>query len=226
MTNHTETWSAVDAACDELLGSTPRSVSHAAARCIELGLPAISVSPMQGRFLMLMARLSNAKRILEIGTLGGYSTAWLAEGLAPGGLVTTIELNETWATNAEQTFREGGIADRVEVRRGAALSVMAGLTPQPDKFDLVFIDADKENSANYVDLALQMTRVGGLIIVDNVIREGAIVDANHPDERVQGSRRAIARMGEKPLVAASVLQTVGMKGYDGFAIALVGTPRG
>jgi len=215
-------WTDVDAACEAMMPAPPESVTKAAARCEELGLPAISVSPLMGRWLMGLARLVKAQRVVEVGTLGGYSTAWLAEGLAPGGKIISIEIDPVRAAEAERTFRDAGLADRIEVRCGAGQAELQRLLGQwPAQADLVFIDADKENSGTYVELALKLTRAGGVIVVDNVIRDGAITDPDHADSRVQGSRDAIARLAAGGGVM-TVLQTVGRKGYDGFAMAVMG----
>jgi predicted O-methyltransferase YrrM len=223
MLEYSDKWTAVDVLCESLLAPVPRSVSTAEARCVALGLPPISVTPAMGRLLMILARLAGARRVLEIGTLGGYSTAWLAEALMPGGCVLTIEIDPVRAEAARETFRQAGISDRVEVRCGTGEAELCRLIEaKAEPFDLVFVDADKESSAAYFDLALGLTRVGGLIVIDNVIREGNILDAAHADPRARGSRAAIERVGASRGTFASVLQTVGSKGHDGFAIALVG----
>ncbi|QOJ01324.1 MAG: O-methyltransferase [Phycisphaeraceae bacterium] len=220
-----ELWRAVDDVCERMAGALPRGVEVAARRCAELGLPEINVTPSMGRLLEILARLTGAARVLEIGTLGGYSTAWLAEGLAPGGRVVTVEVDPARAASAEETFRLGGIGGRVSVRCGRGLEVIGALESEgAGPFDLVFIDADKENSGAYFQRALGLTRPGGVIIVDNVVRGGAIADTAGHDPRVRGSLDAIERMGASAGVLASVLQTVGSKGYDGFAIAWVGGP--
>lgn len=225
MGTSSELWTRVDGLCDGWLAPPPRSVAVAAERCTALGLPAISVTPALGRLLEMLARLTRARNVLEIGTLGGYSTAWLAEGVEAGGRVVTIEIDPERATAAEETFRLGGLAERVCVRRGAGLEVLAALEAErTEPFDLVFIDADKANSAAYFDRSLTMTRPGGLIVVDNVVRDGAIADASSTDPSTCGSREVIVRMGATRGVVTTVLQTVGSKGYDGVAIAFVNDP--
>ena len=182
------------------------------------GLPAISVSPAHGKLLWLLARMLGAKRILEIGTLGGYSAIWLARGLAPGGRLVTLEALEKHAAVARKNLARAGLAEVVDVRVGPAL----GTLPRLDgPFDLAFIDADKQNNAEYFRWALKLSRPGSLIVVDNVVRGGAVIDARSRDAAVQGVRRLYGLIAAEPRVAATAIQTVGVKGYDGFAIALV-----
>jgi len=182
------------------------------------GLPAISVSPAHGKLLWLLARMLGAKRILEIGTLGGYSAIWLARGLAPGGRLVTLEALEKHAAVARKNLARAGLAEVVDVRVGPAL----GTLPRLDgPFDLAFIDADKQNNAEYFRWALKLSRPGSLIVVDNVVRDGAVIDARSRDAAVQGVRRLYGLIAAEPRVAATAIQTVGVKGYDGFAIALV-----
>ena len=182
------------------------------------GLPPISVSPAHGKLLWLLARTLGAKRILEIGTLGGYSTLWLARGLAPGGRLITLEALEKHAAVARANLERARLADRVEIRVGKALDTLPQLA---GPFDLTFIDADKQNNAEYFRWALKLSRPGSLIIVDNVVRDGAVIDAASRDAAVQGVRRLYELIAAEPRVAATAVQTVGVKGYDGFAIALV-----
>lgn len=189
------------------------------------GLPDIAVSQNQGRFLQVQAKIANAKHILELGTLGGYSTLWLVNA-TPETKVTTIEYSPEHAKVARATFEEAGVADRIEVLQGAGVDVLpkvyeefqAGKRAQ---LDLTFIDADKQSNWTYFDYAVKMSRPGAIIIVDNVIRRGGIVDpALFSDERIAGSREVIEKAGADPRVAASVLQTVGDKSYDGMVIAV------
>jgi predicted O-methyltransferase YrrM len=182
------------------------------------GLPKIAVSAQQGKFLSLLAAAVQARRILEIGTLGGFSTIWLARGAGPDGRVTTLEYEPKHAEVARANIDRAGVGDRVEVIVGAALETLPSVTGGP--FDLVFIDADKENNAGYLEWAVKLTRPGSVIVVDNVIREGAILSAD-PDAVIQGTRRALEILGEHPRLDAAVLQTVGSKRWDGFAVALV-----
>jgi predicted O-methyltransferase YrrM len=182
------------------------------------GLPKIAVSAQQGKFLSLLASAVGARRILEIGTLGGFSTIWLARGAGPDGRVTTLEYEPKHAEVARANVDRAGVGDRVEVIVGAALETLPTVTGAP--FDLVFIDADKENNPGYLEWAVKLTRPGSVIVVDNVIREGTILSSD-PDAVVQGTRRALEILGEHPQLDTAVLQTVGAKHWDGFAFALV-----
>ncbi|HYR36735.1 MAG TPA: O-methyltransferase [Burkholderiales bacterium] len=182
------------------------------------GLPPISVSPAHGKLLWTFARLLNARRILEVGTLGGYSTIWLARGLAPGGKLITLEALEKHAKVARANIERAGLSAVVEIRVGQALETLPGIA---GPFDLTFIDADKQNNAEYFSWALKLSRPGSLIVVDNVVREGAVIDARSRDASVQGVRRLNDLMAKERRVSATAIQTVGVKGYDGFAVALV-----
>ncbi len=183
------------------------------------GLPRIAVSPQQGKFLSLLAGAVGASRILEIGTLGGYSTIWLARGAGPGGRVVTLEYEPKHAEVARANLERAGVADRVEVMVGAALDTLPTLTGEP--FDLVFIDADKENNVAYLQWAVKLARPGAVIVVDNVIREGKILDPAAADGMAEASRQALQLMSEHPRLDTAVIQTVGAKHWDGFALALV-----
>jgi predicted O-methyltransferase YrrM len=182
------------------------------------GLPKIAVSAQQGKFLSLLATAVGARRILEIGTLGGFSTIWLARGAGPDGRVTTLEYEPKHAEVARANIDRAGVGDRVEVLVGAALDTLPSVTGGP--FDLVFIDADKENNPGYLEWAVKLTHSGSVIVVDNVIREGAILSPDQ-DAVVRGTRRVLELMGEHPGLDTAVLQTVGAKHWDGFALALV-----
>jgi predicted O-methyltransferase YrrM len=182
------------------------------------GLPRIAVSAQQGKFLSLLAGAIKARRILEIGTLGGFSTIWLARGAGPEGRVLTLEYEPKHAEVARANLDRAGVGDQVEVIVGPALETLPTVTGGP--FDLVFIDADKENNVGYVEWAVKLTRPGSVIVVDNVIREGAILSSD-PDEKVRATRRTLEVMGEHPQLDTAVLQTVGAKHWDGFALALV-----
>jgi predicted O-methyltransferase YrrM len=182
------------------------------------GLPKIAVSAQQGKFLSLLATAVGARRILEIGTLGGFSTIWLARGAGPDGRVTTLEYEPKHAEVARANIDRAGVGDRVEVLVGAALDTLPSVTGGP--FDLVFIDADKENNPDYLEWAVKLTHPGSVIVVDNVIREGAILSPDQ-DAVLRGTRRVLELMGEHPRLDTAVLQTVGAKHWDGFAIALV-----
>jgi predicted O-methyltransferase YrrM len=182
------------------------------------GLPKIAVSAQQGKFLSLLATAVGARRILEIGTLGGFSTIWLARGAGPDGRVTTLEYEPKHAEVARANIDRAGVGDRVEVIVGAALDTLPSVTGGP--FDLVFIDADKENNPGYLEWAVKLTRPGSVIVVDNVIREGAILSPDQ-DAVLRGTRRVLELMGGHSGLDTAVLQTVGAKHWDGFAIALV-----
>ncbi len=182
------------------------------------GLPKIAVSAQQGKFLSLLATAVHARRILEIGTLGGFSTIWLARGAGPAGRVTTLEYEPKHAEVARANLERAGVGDRVEVLVGAALDTLPSVAGGP--FDLVFIDADKENNPGYLEWAVKLTHPGSVILVDNVIREGAILSPDQ-DAVLRGTRKVLELMGEHPQLDTAVLQTVGAKHWDGFAIALV-----
>jgi len=182
------------------------------------GLPRIAVSAQQGKFLSLLAGAIKARSVLEIGTLGGFSTIWLARGVGPDGRVLTLEYEPKHAEVARANIDRAGVGDRVEVLVGPALETLPTVAEGP--FDLVFIDADKQNNAGYLEWALRLTHPGSVIVVDNVIREGAILSSD-PDDVVRGTRRALELMGERPELDTAVLQTVGAKHWDGFALALV-----
>ena len=189
------------------------------------GMPAIHVSPLQGKFLMIMAQLIGAKRVLELGTLAGYSTIWLARGVGEDGHVTTLEANADQAKLAEQHFALAGVADRVTCIQGLALRTLPGLEGQP-LFDMVFIDADKPNYIAYLDWALKLTRPGGLIIADNVVRRGHVLDpSKSPSEEERSAAQAVrdfnARIAAEPRLTTIALQQVGAKSHDGFAMARV-----
>jgi len=214
-----DTWSAVDRfVVDTLSDSDP--VLDAAQRAADTaGLPAISVSAAQGKFLHLLARICGARRILEIGTLAGYSTIWLGRALPPGGQLITLEYDPRHADVARANIARAGLADRVEVRVGRAIEALPGLVVD-EPFDLIFIDADKPSTSDYFRWALKLSRPGTVIIVDNVVRDGRLVDANG-DGDVQGMRRFLEAAANEARVEGTVLQTVGVKGYDGFALLLV-----
>jgi len=186
------------------------------------GLPAIEVAPNAGKLLHLLAKLVGARQILEIGTLGGYSTIWLARALPEDGRVITLEIAPKHAEIAQANFEAAGVADRVEIRLGPALDTLAQLEAESaGPFDLFFIDADKANNANYLHWALRLARPGSLILVDNVVRDGSVLDGESKDPNIQGSRQLFDALAAEPRLTATALQMVGSKGYDGLAIALV-----
>ncbi len=208
----------VDAFLDSAVVGDDPVLSAALEASNAAGLPQIAVSTQQGKFLSLLASAIKARAILEIGTLGGFSTIWLARGAGPHGRVVTLEYEPKHAEVARANIERAGLGDRVEVRVGPALETLPTVTGGP--FDLVFIDADKENNASYLEWALRLTHPGSVIVVDNVIREGAIL-SSAPDDVVRGTQRALEFMSEHPELDAAVLQTVGAKHWDGFALALV-----
>jgi predicted O-methyltransferase YrrM len=219
-------WSAVDdylcaqlAPADEVLESALRASAAA-------GLPPISVSPPQGKMLNLLARAQGARRILEIGTLGGYSTIWLARALPPDGHLITLEADTRHAEVARENLALAGLADLTEVRVGRAQEtlphlVAAGAGP----FDLVFIDADKAGYPDYLRWSLELARPGTVIVADNVVRDGAVADPANDDPQVRGVRQFIELLAAEPRVSATAIQTVGSKGYDGFVLAVVVAAR-
>lgn len=216
------TWDAVDQYLVGTLSPADPILEAALANSAAAGLPPIQVAPNQGKLLMLAAKAIRAERILEIGTLGGYSTIWLARALPAGGRVVTLEFEPKHAEVAKANLARAGFAEMVDVRVGRAIDLLPGVLAQGlGPFDLVFIDADKQSSPEYFAWALRLTRVGGLIVLDNVVREGEVTDGQSTDPRVLGIRKALEVMGSEPRVMASAIQTVGGKGYDGFAIALV-----
>ncbi len=182
------------------------------------GLPDIAVSPTQGKLLNLMARMIGARRILEVGTLGGYSAVWLARALPDGGELVTLEYNPKHAEVARANIAAAGLADRVTVITGAALDTLPALK---GPFDFSFIDADKQSNPDYFRWALKLSRKGSVIVVDNVVREGRVIDGNSDDPNIQGIRRLHEMMAAEKRVDATAVQTVGVKGYDGLAVALV-----
>jgi len=200
---------------DETLVATRR-------RAEEAGLPDIAVAPNQGKLLHLLATFTGARRVLEIGTLGGYSTLWLARALPADGRLVTLELEQHHADVARASLDAAGVGAQVEVLVGPAADSLLALADRGDEpFDLVFVDADKQRLALYLERTLPLVRPGALVVVDNVVRGGAVVDADHPDDRVQGVRRMVDLLADHPRFDATVLQTVGAKGYDGFALLRV-----
>jgi len=218
-------WQSVDHYITEHLVGDDPALDEALARSDAAGLPAISVSVAQGKLLHLLARVHGARRVLEIGTLGGYSAIWLGRAVGPGGTVVTIEVDPAHAAVARANLDRAGLGSVVEVRLGSALEVLPAIaTVDPEPFDLVFIDADKPSNPDYFTWALRLTRPGSLVVIDNVVRDGAIVDESNSDPGVRGTRELFEMMAAEPRVSATAIQTVGTKGYDGFAVALVLEP--
>lgn len=225
----TELWTAVDQYLTDVVVKPDAALDEALARSAAAGMPAINVTPVLGKLLHLLARAQGARSILEIGTLGGYSTIWLARALPPGGRLITLEYEAKHAEVARRNIAAAGLAEIVEVLVGRAIETLprllaAGRGP----FDLVFIDADKPSTPDYFAWALRLTRPGSVIIVDNVIRNGGIVDSaaardSSAEERanIEGIRRFLEMTAAEPRVSVTAIQTVGGKGYDGFALALV-----
>jgi predicted O-methyltransferase YrrM len=220
-----ERWTAVDRYLGDLLASDDPVLEAALAASAAAGLPAINVSPVQGKLLHLLARAIGARNVLEIGTLGGYSTIWLARALPEGGRLISLEADARHAEVARANIARAGLQAVVEVRLGMALDTLPELAAEGrEPFDFVFIDADKPNNAAYFDWALKLSRPGSIIVVDNVVRDGDVIDADSDSSTVQGVRRLLERIAAEPRVSATAIQTVGAKGYDGFAIALVTSP--
>jgi predicted O-methyltransferase YrrM len=216
-----KTWSAVDAYFEGELNAADPALDAAVQASDVAGLPSIQVSAAQGKLLQLLALAQGAKRILEVGTLGGYSALWLARALPAEGRLVTLELDPHHAEVARRNFVHAGVAERIELHVGPALNTLARLRAQRiAPFDLVFIDADKPNNLSYVQAALELSRVGTLIMVDNVVREGEVV-LRERDAAAEGVRRMAAWIGGEPRLSATVIQTVGDKGYDGFLLARV-----
>jgi predicted O-methyltransferase YrrM len=215
-------WSAVDAyIIDRLLPADP-ALDAALSNNEAAGLPRYDVSPTQGKFLHLLARMIGARRILEIGTLGGYSTIWLARALPEGGRIVTLEFDPHHADVAKANIERAGCSHLVDLRIGAALDSLPKVERDAiGPFDLVFIDADKPNNPGYLEWALKLSRPGAVIVCDNVVRDGAVVDAKSSDKSVRGIRAFFDMLSAEPRVSATALQTVGSKGWDGFTIALV-----
>jgi predicted O-methyltransferase YrrM len=217
-----EQWSAVDRYITELLVPADPALDGALAASDAAGLPSIHVSPNQGKLLHVLALAVGARNVLEIGALGGYSTIWLARALPPGGRLITLEAVEKHADVARANLARARLAGVTEVRVGWALDSLPRLAAErAGPFDLIFIDADKPGYPDYLEWALRLSRRGTLIIADNVVRKGAVIEAASPDPNVQGVRRFMERLAAEPLLTATAVQTVGSKGYDGFAVALV-----
>jgi predicted O-methyltransferase YrrM len=213
-------WAAVDRYIDDVLVAPDEALSAALAASARAGLPPIAVSPSQGKLLHLMARAQSARRILEIGTLGGYSTIWLARALPEDGKLITLEADSKHAEIAGANIARAGLDRRVDLKLGEALKTLPLLAAEAP-FDFTFIDADKPNNANYFSWALKLSRRGSLIVVDNVVRDGEIVKASSRDPGVRGVRRLFDFIAAEPRVSATAIQTVGSKGYDGLVVALV-----
>ncbi|MGW1430331.1 O-methyltransferase [Streptomyces sp. NPDC002431] len=215
-------WAEVDGYFNGLLVGPDEVLDAAVAASAAAGLPAIQVAANQGKLLNLLTRLQGARRVLEIGTLGGYSTIWLARALPEGGKVVTLEADPAYAEVARANVGRAGLGQVVEVRVGRALDTLPELAAEePEPFDVVFIDADKPSNPEYLAWSLKLTRPGSLIIADNVVRDGEVADATSDDPKVRGVRRFTELVAAEPRLSATALQTVGEKGYDGLMMALV-----
>jgi predicted O-methyltransferase YrrM len=219
-------WAAVDRYFSEQLSLSDPVLDAAMAANKAAELPAIDVAPNQGKLLQLLAQLVGARRILEIGTLGGYSTIWLARALPAGGRLITLEFKTKHAEIARTNIERAGLTQTVEIRVGAALDTLPKLQNESSEpFDLIFIDADKPNNSEYLRWALELSRPGTLIIIDNVVRDGAVIDSASTDKDVQGARQLFELLADEPRISSTAIQTVGTKGYDGFAFAIVTSDR-
>lgn len=215
-------WKQVDDYFAGLLAPQDEALEAALAANAKAGLPAIDVAPVQGKFLELLVRISGAKRILEIGTLGGYSTICLARGAGEDGHVVTLEYNNSHAEVARTNIDNAGLRDRVTIKNGRAADTLHEVANEAGApFDFIFIDADKRSNPDYLQWALRLTRPGSVIVVDNVVREGRVLDADGKDEDIEGIRRFAEMLAAEPRLSSTALQTVGSKGHDGFSLSLV-----
>ena len=221
-----ELWTAVDRYLVESLIPRDPLLDEALKANTAAGLPTIDVAPNQGKLLHLLARIQGARRILEIGTLGGYSTIWLARALPPDGNLITLEVEAKHAEVAKANIERAGVSTITELRLGPALESLSRLHAEGvPPFDFIFIDADKQNIPVYLEWSLRLSRPGTIIVTDNVVREGAVINPDDPDPSVQGVRRFFAMIAADPRIDATTLQTVGSKGYDGFTLAVVKSER-
>lgn len=216
-----ETWTAIDDYLTDTLIDNDPALNEALAAQRDAGLPEINVSPPQGKLLMLFAQMIGARRILEIGTLGGYSTIWMAKALDGNGKIITLEIDALHAAVAKSNLDNAGFGAIAEVRLGPAIDTLGGLIDTEGPFDLVFIDADKPSNPAYFEKALELTKPGSIIIVDNIVRQGALADADSTDPNIVAVRRLNELVAADDRVTATAIQTVGGKGYDGFLLARV-----
>ena len=215
-------WTEVDEyICEHLLAPDP-VLDAALAASEAAGLPPIAVTPNQGKLLQLLVRMHGSRRVLELGTLGGYSTIWLARGLPDGGRLVTLELNPDYAAVALENVERAGVAEKVDLRVGPARETLAAMHERGEEaFDLIFIDADKQSYPEYLDRSLKLSRPGTVLIGDNVVRSGGIVEPGNDDRIVVGVRRFYELLAAEPRVDATAIQMVGAKGHDGFALGIV-----
>jgi predicted O-methyltransferase YrrM len=217
-----EMWAAVDRYFGELLAPEDQALTASMEANRDAGLPSIDVPALLGKFLELMVRISGARRVLEIGTLGAYSTIWLARALPAGGQVVTLEIDPHHAAIARANLQAAGVLERVEVRVGPANDSLRAMHEREEPpFDVVFIDADKKSLPDYLDWSLKLSRPGSVIVADNVVRDGKVLDAGSADPDIQGVRRMTEMMASHPRLSATAIPTVGARGYDGFAMAVV-----
>lgn len=217
-----DTWNKVDDYLTELFTPPDPALNGALQATADADMPAINVTGTQGKLLHLLARIQGARRILEIGTLGGYSTIWLGRALPPDGRLITLELDPKHAVVAAANVERAGLSDVVDIRVGPAIETLPQLVGDAAApFDLVFIDADKVSTPAYLEWALRLTRPGSVIIIDNVVRDGGVADPTNDDPNIQGIRKALAALAANPRLSTTAVQTVGHKGYDGLAVALV-----
>jgi predicted O-methyltransferase YrrM len=216
-----ETWAAVDRYFGDRLAPHDEALTRCMETNREAGLPSIDVPSLLGKYLDLMVRISGARRVLEIGTLGGYSTIWLARALPPGGRVVTLEIEGRHAQIARKNLEIAGVSDRVEILVAPALESLSALQQAADPFDLIFIDADKKSIPEYLDWSVKLSRPGTVILVDNVVRDGGVLDEHSKDPDIQGVRRMTEMIAAHPRLSATAIPTVGARGYDGFAMAVV-----
>ena len=221
MTND-PTWTAVDDYFSKLLLSPDKALEQALADSVAAGLPAIAVSPLQGKQLLVLAQMQSPKKILELGTLGGYSTIWLARALPDDGRLATLEFSPKHAEVARANIARAGLSHLVEIRVGPALDTLPLLAAEKrGPFDFIFVDADKRNNPGYFEWALKLSRPGSVILVDNVVRDGAVADLKNTDPDIVGTRRMHEMIAAEPRVTATAIQTVGAKGYDGYTLIRV-----
>jgi predicted O-methyltransferase YrrM len=213
-----QVWNDVDAYFGQALAPPDAAQAAALQANAEAGLPAIDVSPLQGKMLGLLAQIAGARRVLEVGTLGGYSTIWLARAVGETGRVTTLEIDPKHADVARSNLAQAGLAERVEVKVGPAIQTLPTLE---GPFDFIFIDADKPSNPDYLTWALKLSRPGTVIVVDNVVRSGRVLDAAGGDPNVVGVRRLVDLLAADPRLTSTAIQTVGSKGYDGFILSVV-----
>ena len=215
-------WADVDRYLGDLLAPHDAALDRALGANQNAGLPAIDVPPLLGRFLEILIRINGARRVLEIGTLGGYSTIWMARALPPDGRLITLELEQHHADIARANFEAAGVLDRVEIQVGPALDSMKALYANgPEPFDLIFIDADKQSLPDYLDWSLRLSHPGTIIVADNVVRDGKVTDPNSTDPHVRGVQRFLQKASSEPRLTSTAIPTVGGRGFDGFSVSVV-----